>query len=83
MSALNIGFLDRMCYNISTTYVAANKPVATQKNLSYHYQSPARLPLHRWYSVTGSLVGFCFWGVCNGLHLLSGRPKGAEAGVCW
>ena len=51
-----------MGYNISTTNVTSYKLVATQKNISYHYQSPVRLLLRWWYFVTSSLAGLCFWG---------------------
>ncbi len=57
-----IGFLEQICYNNLTTNVMAHQPIATQKNISYHYQSPARLLLHRWYSVIGSFAGLYFWG---------------------
>ncbi len=53
--------LEQMCYNTSTTDAIGYKPIATQKNISYHYLSPARLLLRRWYFVIGRLAGLCFW----------------------
>src|SRR5574341_470816 len=61
-SDIELLILDQMCYNIPTTYTIGQKPIATQKNLRYYHQSPAKLLLRRWYSVIGSFAGLCFCG---------------------
>ena len=50
-----------MCYNISATNAAGQRPVATQKNNRYYYLSPSGFLLHWSRFVTGNLGGLCFW----------------------
>ncbi len=56
-----VDFLEQMYYNIYTTDTISYQPIASQKNISYHYLSPARLLLRRWYFVIGGLAGLYFW----------------------
>ena len=57
-----VEFLEQMCYNIYATNAAGQRPVATQKNISYYYLSPSGFLPHWSRFVTGNLEGLYFWG---------------------